>query len=31
MKIKRVFLIKVAYEDSYYNYNDLPAGLDYVS
>jgi anaerobic magnesium-protoporphyrin IX monomethyl ester cyclase len=31
MKIKRVFLIKVAYDDSYYNYNDLPAGLGYVS
>ena len=31
MKIKRVFLIKVAYDDSYYSYNDLPAGLGYIS
>ncbi|MBI5245400.1 MAG: radical SAM protein [Elusimicrobia bacterium] len=31
MKVQRVFLIKPAYADSYYDYNDLPAGLGYVS
>lgn len=31
MKINRVLLIKPAYQDSYYKYNDLPAGLGYIS
>lgn len=31
MPVKRVFLIKPAYKDSYYKYNDLPAGLGYIS
>ena len=31
MKISRVFLIKPAYKDSYYAFNDLPAGLGYIS
>lgn len=29
--MKRVFLIKPAYHDSHYEYNDLPAGLGYIS
>lgn len=31
MKVNRVLLIKPAYQDSYYKYNDLPAGLGYIS
>jgi anaerobic magnesium-protoporphyrin IX monomethyl ester cyclase len=31
MQISRVLLIKPAYEDSLYNFDDLPAGLGYIS
>jgi radical SAM superfamily enzyme YgiQ (UPF0313 family) len=31
MQIKRILLIKPAYQDPHYKYNDLPAGLGYIS